>query len=336
MLDAHRDIDSIDSLTPAGLFGDLPVLKLEFRVSLPPDAALPPFAGSAWRGVIGWELQRMVCPFDRRPVCTACTIQDHCPYFLLLEKKSDAPGLRESPKGYVFHSPFDAGGAPERALHITLFGSCTRFLPVLAQAVFRGERSGIGANRSAYRVSEWGEALPGGGWHSLPVHPEGYGDARGPFPLRDWLRPASGENGIDRVRFATPVRLRRQGQYLNRIDWPFYFGCLARRLEALHCIFHAGEPLGRDRWLALQERFADVVGLTDRLRWYDLNRYSNRQHRKVPMGGLMGDVDVSDSSPWLMDWLRAAAVVHAGKGAGMGLGKLEIFFERMNFDTVSG
>lgn len=310
--------------SPADLFGGLPIQQIRCRVALPSDAKLPPFTGSAWRGLIGWELQRLVCPFDRRPACTACTIQNHCPYFLLLEKKSDMAGLRESPKGYVFHSPFDVQGASERELHITLFGSCTRFLPVVAKAVFRAGRSGIGAGRWPYEVVSWEEVGPDQTRVSLPLDPEGYQEARGPFPLGDWLRSASEPDEIERVRFATPVRLRRQGNYLNRMDWPFFFGSLVRRLEALHCIFNEGDLLGKDRWLALQAGFSKINGITDRLRWYDLKRYSNRQRRKVPMGGLFGDVDLSDSPAWLGEWWRAAAVVHVGKGAAMGLGKIKI------------
>lgn len=325
MRNAHCSTESTFLPSPTDLFGDLPVQQVRFQVVLPPDAALPPFAGSAWRGLIGWELQRLVCPFDRRPACASCTIQDHCPYFLLLEKKSDVPGLRESPKGYVFYSPLDSQEASERELWITLFGSCARFLPVLAKAIFRGRRAGIGAGRWPYELVSWEEASPDRGCLSLPLDPEGYQETRGPFPLRDWLRPGPGGDEIERARFATPVRLRRKGNYLNRMDWPFFFGGLVRRLEALHRVFHDGEPLGKDRWLALQEGFSKVNGIADQLRWFDLKRYSNRQRRKVPMGGLFGDVDLSDPSPWIREWWRAAELAHVGKGASMGLGKVKIF-----------
>ena len=73
-------------------------------------------------------------------------------------------------------------------------------------------------------------------------------------------------------------------------------------------------------------RAADAVPLIAvRLRWYDWSRYSSRQQTTVPMGGLVGTIELAGDGLepfwpylWLGQW------THAGKGAVMGLGGYRI------------
>lgn len=308
------------------LFGVLPVLKFRCHVRIGADARLPGYMGSSWRGMLGWEVTRLICPFSRKPVCRECGIRTHCPYFLLLEQKSSLPGLRESPRGYVIYAPV-SGERGRLVLDVTLFGRQTRFLPVVVQALFRGQRSGLGAGRHPYEIMFWEEVLPDGELLPLPPSPEGCAMIKGPHRLGEWLCREGEPAGDLPVRLVTPVRLRKKGKYLGsgEMDWPFFFGGLVRRLEALLCLFDDGEPLGRELWMALQEGFRGASErIRDDLRWHDYARYSNRQRRKVPMGGLVGDVLVRDASPWFREWWRAAELVHVGKGTSMGLGKVEV------------
>jgi hypothetical protein len=108
------------------------------------------------------------------------------------------------------------------------------------------------------------------------------------------------------------------------MDWPFYFESLARRLEALHCLFHEGQPMGKEAWLALKEGFRFNGSIRGDLRWRDLSRFSGRQKQKIPMGGLVGEAVMDKPSRAAMAWWRAAELVHVGKGVVMGLGKVEI------------
>lgn len=92
----------IMKLTPGSLFPDLPIGKLCF--SLSPEKSIPPFLnlGSAWRGVLGWEMKQLICPFTK-PQCSACSIQDSCPYFVLFEHEASLPGIQNAPRGYILY-----------------------------------------------------------------------------------------------------------------------------------------------------------------------------------------------------------------------------------------
>ena len=143
-------------LSPEVLFGALPVLKVRFRVRFPEQAVLPRFLGSAWRGLIGWQMIKLICPFEKRPKCLECSIHEHCPYFVLMEKRSTLPGLSNTPRGYVVY----CAGRKREVLDvdITLFGSCTQFLPVISMALFKGQEHGLGAGRHPYEILSYEQA----------------------------------------------------------------------------------------------------------------------------------------------------------------------------------
>ena len=311
------------SLMPSHLFGTLPVLKLRIRLRTDPEARLPSFLGSAWRGLIGWELRRLVCPLDSVPTCAKCAIREHCPYFLLFEKDSNLPGLSESPRGYILYPPpANGGGDPE--LHVTLLGSCVKFVPVLVMALIRGQKTGLGTSRLHYRIVSLEEIAPGGTVLPIPLDPESLSCLREGHPLEEWLDGIPESPGNFTVRLATPVRLRKKGVYLSSMDWPFFFESVARRLESISCLYSGGSPMGKDLWQELQRRLENIEGIQARLRWQEYSRYSNRQKSKVPMGGLVGEATMTDAPAWLLPWWRAASLVHVGKGASMGLGKVEV------------
>ena len=312
-----------DVPTPGRLFGDLMLTRLAVRVSLEKKTSLPPHSGSTWRGLLGWRVMSLVCPFDRRPACTACIIRDNCPYFILMEKESPLSGLSEAPKGYVI-SPDPPDPEGRQTVFVTLIGRCARLLPVVIQALLTGGARGIGAERSPYRVEAVEEIAPDGRSHPLYFSDEGLIDARGPWPLTRWLGDTPATVAPLELRLVTPVRLRRKGRYAAEMDWRFYLGTLARRLEGLNRVFNDGPPLGKPVWLALNEHFNLNGAVHTDVRWKDMARYSSRQRRKVPMGGMVGRAFLASSPPWLTQWWKAAELVHVGKGAAMGWGKVVV------------
>lgn len=312
-------------LTPSNLFGDLEILKVRLRVVLERAVKAGVFLGSAWRGLAGTELKRLCCPAEKTAACGGCRAQDRCPHFQLFETNSALPGLSEVPRGYILFPPLSDGPA-QQDLFLTLLGKCTRYFPAMAAALLRGQRTGLGADRLCYRILSIEEILPEGPPAPIPLVASALAQPRSGRTLREWLLAASG-NGSGRAvaRIVTPVRLRRQGTYLSAMDWSFFFESLARRIEAISRVHAGREPLGRELWKKLVEQLATANGFSARLRWHDYHRYSNRQKTKVPMGGLVGEVDLGPApAAWVLEWWRAASIVHIGKGACMGLGRVEV------------
>jgi len=309
---------------PSSLAGDLPVLKCRILAELEGEIEPEAYLGSAWRGVLGWELQNLVCPFEGRPRCEQCIVRDHCPLILLFDQRSELPGLLDSPRGYILMPIRDNTGG-SISLEITLVGDCSRFLPVILKALERAQRSGLGRARVRFRFSALQEILPAGrpgeveALDRVPVY-------ESPPLLRDWLgRPPEAVPEELQVDILTPLRLRKQGKNVGVIDWPFFFATLARRVEALAALFGEREPFGKEVWQRVTAQFGNGLGCIDgRFDWDDYQRYSNRQHKKIPMGGLVGTARFRTPAPWVWEWLRAGELLHVGKGAAMGLGAVRV------------
>jgi len=305
------------------LFGSLEILQLRVHYSLDRAEGLPRYLGSAWRGAMGMNLKRLTCPFPERRMCGDCIIREHCPYYVLYENDGATHNAKDGVRPYVFYPHSGPGEArlPHFSLDISLFGSAIRYLPILWQAVLMTAETGLGADRTPLALLQI-EQKSAAAWLPLPVDSDGFRQVRGPFRLSDCLNAAPPLPW--RLELLTPLRLRRQGRYLSQLDWPFFLASIAQRLETLMVQFQHGEPMGAEAWKQLQGLFQLEAKVVHSLHWRDWHRYSNRQRRKVPMGGLAGSFTVEQAPAGWWAWLQAATVVHIGKGAAMGMGRLVV------------
>lgn len=318
----HQLQTANDTPTPEDLFGDLLLTRLRMRVAFEDTSGLPVHTGSAWRGALGWEIKTLICPFTPITNCSGCVIRPSCPYYMLFEAEGGLPGVAETPRGYVIApDPLDSKG--RQTLFITLLGSCTRFLPLIIQALRKASQRGLGASRRVGEIQMLEELQPGGACKPITAQPDDFLNLQGSFPLKQWLTDVSACDTIQTLQLITPVRLRQKGKYTGVMDWPFYLATLARRLESLNCLYNNGAPLGKSGWLALKQQFAAIPPIQSDIRWIELARYSNRQKTKVPMGGLVGQARITTPQNGLAPWWQAAELVHVGKGAAMGWGRLK-------------
>lgn len=307
------------SLAPSTLFGDLPVLKLKYTLQIEGDGSLPDFLGSAWRGLVGWALKRLLCPYEKFKNCSeGCLLQPHCPYYLLFENKSQIPGVFDAPRGYIIY-PQPGLKKGNCDVNITLFGDYSKFATVINKAIYQGQGAGIGKDRMPYKLVDAIEKTPVD-TKPLSIHKNQPVHCKGPFPLKTWLEPTK-NNG--KLYFITPMRLKKKGHYQREMDWSFFLSTIVRRLESLNCLFNQGQLLGKEKWNNLSLFFEKNSSSSVDVKWIDLERFSNRQKRKIPMGGLVGEAFEQSANPIILEWLETASLIHAGKGASMGWGRIE-------------
>jgi hypothetical protein len=72
------------------------------------------------------------------------------------------------------------------------------------------------------------------------------------------------------------------------------------------------------------ERAGGVKVESSNLRWFDWERYSNRQERGMQLGGLAGAVTYKGDLGEFVPLLEFSSKVHIGKQTSFGLGKLEV------------
>jgi hypothetical protein len=119
------------------------------------------------------------------------------------------------------------------------------------------------------------------------------------------------------------LRLKVGGRLAGTLDFrTLAFAMLRRTLELAH--FHV--PGAGIDWTfrPLLDRAAAVRLTASRLAWHDWDRCSNRQQTKVTLGGLIGTLELAGDLAPFAPLLRTAEILHVGKGATFGLGRIAV------------
>jgi hypothetical protein len=287
---------------------DLPLLHLRLGFRAQACARLPAFAGSPWRGAFGHALKRTVCVMRLRP-CAGCPLAASCIYPMVFEAAPDEGAARLSrleriAQPYVLMPPPEgprsvAAGDPVE-LRLTLVGRAIGQRAYVLRAVEEAAWHGIGPDRVRLALERQAETAS----ESL-IAP-----------------PASGRQ---RIRFLTPLRLRREARLVtpDRLLPADLLMALVRRISML-ATFHTDRPLTGD-FRALRDRAAQLRWESCRLRWRELQRRSSRQAALLQMGGLVGEAELDMAgAASFAPFLRLLPWVGVGKGASMGLGQVEL------------
>jgi hypothetical protein len=288
---------------------------------------LPAWLGSAWRGLFGHALADAVCTCSRK-LTGHCSLKSSCPYLELFEPRSRSKESilhthQSAPAPYVLRG---SGGGETGAGHtldvsLTLFGQARRHAGLALRALMLGATQGIGREAVPLKPTGLAEIDLLGVAQEVSLDEIPHVADEGATPI-EHLPPWPGQVALE---FTAPLRMRLRNRYIGPADLSFgdLFAQLLRRASLLrdfHCAPRDDEHgLDFRAWVALAR---DLDFSASRLEWHDLARHSSRQGRKVPMGGLVGDVVIAgnDFEPfWPLVWLGQHLGV--GKGATMGLGQ---------------
>lgn len=313
------------------VFPSIPYLRMRVRLRAQTDAVLPRFKGSLLRGALGHGMRRAVCAMGPACACERCTLRFACVHARLFESFFDGgprpfvEGLPASPHPYVLEP-----GATTReyqagdflTFDLLLLGQAVELQGFAVMAIDGMAANGLGVRRHPFRLEEirWQDAQ--GYWRSGTTR----SGRRWCWPGRvEAVLPPSNGFTANRLtlRFLSPTRIKVR----NRLIQDFRFETLAlkmlrRALEIAH--FHVPGQAVDWQYRPLLERARQIRVVESRLLWYDWQRYSNRQRRKMMLGGFVGDVVVEGDLEPFAPLLRTAEVIHVGKGTTFGLGRMEI------------
>jgi len=321
--------------------------------------ALPAPAASVWRGQLGRRLREATgdapASVYRTVFATpaaAVTLPDlsgraratlgltgpHRPHPLIL-RVPDAPDT----------SPLTVAAGDQVALELVLIESAVRHLPAICDALTTVWDAPLGTSTTQRKGGEArGEAaltdatltigslrwalLDEGGWSFPPLNGESlYDRAAGLQPQPTGPVEPVGADAL-RVRLTAPLRIKHRGAWVRPSDvTPAVLSAqVLRRLGALTACY-GRTPLTDalvTAWRNTGYDMADATTLAQQsLGWTDTFRYSARQERSVPAGGLTGEFLLKAPASWLRQWhylLQQAARVHLGKGTAFGHGALTV------------
>ncbi|HKV07131.1 MAG TPA: CRISPR system precrRNA processing endoribonuclease RAMP protein Cas6, partial [Thermoanaerobaculia bacterium] len=224
---------------------------------------------------------------------------------------------------YVFE-PLEGEGRwePGRPLRfdLLLFGQAVDLQAYAFLAVERMARSGLGSGRARFRLVR--VEAPGMDGAKRVLFAAGGPPSTSPAPP---LVPAEVPlpEGPVTLRLETPLRIKLRDRLNDRPTFrDLAFNMLRRVLELAH--FHVPGVAIDWSFRSLLDRADGVRVVSADVRWHDWERFSQRQQASMKLGGLVGRLGLEGDLAPFAALLRAAEVVHVGKGATFGLGKVVI------------
>ncbi len=314
---------------PDYLLPVIPYLRLRVTMRAEDPAALPDYHGSMLRGAFGHALRRTVCTMGPRQACASCQLRRACVYTRIFETfVEDEPppflrGIDQAVRPYVFE-PRGGGERLPRggslSFDLLLFGQAVDLQAYAVLALERMARGGLGAGRARFELVGVEAADPAG----IPrtVFAEGVAPAAAPVGPSYTADSPLPEGSIT-LRFVTPLRIKVRHQLTDRPRFrDLAFHMLRRVLEMAH--WHVPGAAVDWNFQSLLQRCEGVSIAGSDLRWLDWERWSQRQNTAMKLGGLVGTLTLEGDLAPFAPLLRTAEVLHAGKGATFGLGKVEV------------
>ena len=291
--------------------------RYQFRCVFEGEAILPQYKGSTFRGVFGHALKRVVCALKRQ-TCEDCLLKDQCLYTRIFETRGPHPFVIEPPD--TRQTRFSKGDAFD--FQLLVFGAVNDHLPYFIYAFDQMGRLGVGRRIEGQR-----------GQFSLREVVCGdqvvYSAAEGVLHRAETERLAvdSGDESSGRmtrltVRLETPLRFKRDNRISGKLPFHVLVRLMLRRAKMLMIAFGDGEP--ELDYSGLVHRAEGVAMAENRLRWFDWERFSQRQGQRMYMGGLVGSVTYEGDFGPYRGLLEMGEKVHLGKQTTFGLGKVGV------------
>ncbi len=297
--------------TPVWL--DFPVLVLDFEFEMQDRFKLPFYSGSLFRGVLGWALKEVCGPEI---------------YRYLFETESRESGHQDAPRPFILVPALGARELEAGDLFrvtLKLFGRGCEYLPEMTEALMLAGEQGLGKEKAGFALTKIVHREGPHPWvcfHSLLGWEQAYQPLPSPLGLFSKTEELDSSDRIT-VDFLTPTRLIHRGQRISDPDLHVLVRNVVRRLNCL-LAFHGGKVAFDDPRPLIE--LASQFKSEHQLEWVDWERTSNRQKRRITMGGVVGrSVFRGSVTSALRDVLKAAEVLHLGKSTTFGMGSVAIF-----------
>jgi hypothetical protein len=232
--------------------------------------------------------------------------------------------FRQAPRPYIFEVPMHYAGQETLELGLVLVGRGLDFLPYFLYVVQETGKYGLGRARVPYRLLAVTDGGQADGAVIFRTEEGIIHDRVAAITLADVQQQGDAQVRQITLEFLTPLRIKKYGAYQEageRITFATLLDLLLGRLEAL-ALFHCGEAWSPNTGLREAARSVQVVAKD--LSLHPLERYSNRQHQKLPLHGLVGTVSFTGNLAAFLPLLRMGEYVHIGAGTAFGLGQYRL------------
>ena len=326
-----------NSIEIAGYEGKNAPMKLaKYKLTISPttNLSLPPYKGSTFRGGFGHALRRVMC-VNRGETCAKCPLGKGCVYTYIFET-APRQAVNETsedahlPHPFIIEPPLDEKRHyttdDNLELHLLLIGQAINYAPYFIFAFEELGRIGIGKDRGKYRI----ESVTNIGCGKETLIYDGDSHIRDSQQVIDSTDIRNVASQLNRhqitLRFLTPTRIKYKGKLTKDLNFEVLMRNLLRRSSWLAEI-HCDEKWDLDYKGLINKAKEQVTTTHSDLWWHDWERYSQRQDKKLKMGGFMGEITFEGDLAEFLPFLKLGEYLHIGKGTVYGLGKYEIVGE---------
>jgi len=302
-----------------------------FTIEAIDELDLPYFKGSTFRGGFGNVFKRVVCVFKNKD-CKDCMLKSSCIYAYIFETApgSDASILNMNkyekiPHPFIIEPPLETKKIYEKGerinFNLVLIGRANDYMPYFVYAFDELGKIGIGKGRKPYKLlfvyadNELIYDTENKAIRNVPpkkISLDGLND----------FENAREETELN-IQFVTPVRIKYNRAFSSELPFHVLIRNLLRRVLLLY-FFHCEKTIPPyDHKIIIQEA-EKIITINSNLKWWDWERYSNRQKTKMFMGGVVGDITYRGKLKPFSPLLKVGEIIHIGKGTGFGLGKYKI------------
>ncbi|MCX7771009.1 MAG: CRISPR system precrRNA processing endoribonuclease RAMP protein Cas6 [Proteobacteria bacterium] len=305
----------------------IPYQKLIFLIRAKDDIFLPYYKGSTFRGGFGNAFRRVACPL-RESLCSDCILKRECVYYYVFETPSfenanilNMHKYERIPHPFVIEPPegsFNVLPEGEKTgFGLILIGKAIDYIPYFIYTFEQVGKKGIGKERGKFTVEEVKV-------DHFNIYSKGILKkmSNKKIEISENFKNQEGESLIE-ILIHTPLRIKHERKLLTEFNFQVFIKSLFRRITLIGFFHCNGETL--------KTPIGEILRLTDNVRvvnsntrWFDWERYSSRQERKIKLGGIIGDVKLFGKIEPFMEILRAGEILHAGKGTSFGLGRYEV------------
>ncbi|MFA0465424.1 CRISPR system precrRNA processing endoribonuclease RAMP protein Cas6 [Vibrio breoganii] len=293
-------------ITPAlaEITQQFPVLKLQVTIKLLQDTQLPSFKGSMLHGWFGHALKAAsekafyICYGDH-------DVRQPKPY--MITPNGDHKTHWKNGECYSFE--------------ISLFGDATQLVDEIFTAIHIGEKMGLGAKRTPFKVLSIASVTANGlvaGVHPTPLY-------NYISHLQPTARNLAGQSTEFAFNCTTPLRLKHRGSILKQgqNSSSFWSNAALRRMVQLGQ-FWVNDNEGLYDALYSEFQVASKCDVSNELYFEDWQRFSLKESKQLPFGGLKGQVSFFGECAHLIPLFKCMEVLHLGSKTTFGLGKIEL------------
>ncbi len=314
------------------MFSNLKISNFRFCLQAIDRILLPEFKGSAFRGGFGHSFKKVVCTFKNKTDCLSCMLKEKCLYSYIFETITQSK-INLLKKSHKFPHPFiiESENNKKRiyepgenfGFDLILIGRAIEYVPYFIYSFKLMGNSGIGKGRGTYFLKKVFSTDFNG--NSRLVY-DGIKQV-----LTNKYFVVSGdklmENGSINTEkisldFITPTRIKYERKLIDRPEFHILMRNVFRRLSLL-MYRHCDIVLNFNHKKLIEE--AEKVEIhNSELKWFDWERYSNRQKTRMKMGGFIGKITYKGELVPFIQFLKIGEYIHIGKNVSFGLGKYKI------------